>query len=113
MILNIQTRNPKQTIYLWGTELKYKKILNGLFCFSLNEITFTTLFSRGVDVVHLSNLFVGLLPCTVAKVDIDVDTTGVIEAWSVGALRGKGTSQDKLRKEYLYFSNMPIMFEKV
>ena len=79
----------------------------------MKPTTFTTLFSRGVDVVHLSNLFVGLLSCTVAKVDIDVDTSGVIEAWSVGALRGKGTSQDKLRKEYLYFSNVPIMFEKV
>ena len=44
----------------------------------LMEFTFTTRLLGRVDVVHLGNLLIGVLPCTVSKVNINIDTTGVV-----------------------------------
>ena len=62
------------------------------------KITFTTRFPGRVDVVHLGNLLVGVLPCTISKVNVDVDTTGVIQPLFGRALRSERTRKEELQK---------------
>ena len=57
--------------------------------------TFATLLPGRVDVVHLSDLLIGVFIRSVAKVNIDVDTISVINA--LGALRRTGIFQEKLK----------------
>ena len=62
----------------------------------MKQTTFTALLSGWVDIIDLGNLFIGLLPSGITKVNMDVNTTRVSEVCSSGALGAKGSSQDKL-----------------
>ena len=71
--------NPKRSICLLRRELKILVMhQHDLSVSILMDFTFTTRFLGRVDVVHLGNLLVGVLPCTVSKVNINIDTTGVV-----------------------------------
>ena len=63
------------------------------------NITFTTRLSRRIDIVDLGDLLASILSGGIAKVNINVDTTCVIEVWSSGTLRSYDTSWDKLKGE--------------
>ena len=85
-----------------GAEVRMIDVSTGLNVAKLQNgrITFTTRFLGRVDVVHLCNLRVGVLPCTISKVNVDVDTTGVIQPLFGRALRSERTRNEELRKSY-------------
>ena len=91
--------NPKCSICLLRRELKFD-VSTGLNAtlIRMERITFTTRFLGRVDVVDLCDLLVGVLPRTISKVNIDVDTTGVVEALSSRALRREGTRKEELQQ---------------
>ena len=65
---------------------------------TMEKFTFTTRLLGRVDVVHLGDLLVGVLPRTISKVDVDIDATGVVQALSRRAFRSERTRKEELRK---------------
>ena len=70
--------------------------------------TFATLLPGRVDVVHLSDLLIGVFIGSVAKVNIDVDTISVIDA--LGALRRMGIVQEILKDSSNPDQRFPVVW---